>query len=128
MATVFVCRIPSAASEIVDALLSAFAFDVVMRALFLVLHKDSPIAQMTACALASSARRPLARRLYDTFAQLDELQSLALEDGQEGSGRDEPKRPDEPNWDKKARGRQVLPASTVCRPPFRQPRLWACPE
>jgi hypothetical protein len=29
MATVFVSRIPSAASEIVDALLSAFAFDVV---------------------------------------------------------------------------------------------------
>jgi hypothetical protein len=38
MATVFVSRIPGAASEIVDALLSAFAFDVVMRALFLVRH------------------------------------------------------------------------------------------
>jgi hypothetical protein len=63
MATVFVSRIRGAASEIDDALLSAFAFDVVMRALFLVLHKHSRIALMTACALSSNSRLPLARRL-----------------------------------------------------------------
>lgn len=63
MATVFVCRIPAAASEIVDALLSAFVFDVVMRALFLVRHKHSRIARMNACALSSKLQLPLARRL-----------------------------------------------------------------
>lgn len=63
MATVFVSRIPGAASEIVDALLSAFGFDVVMRALFLVLHKHSCIAPMNACALSSNVGLTLARRL-----------------------------------------------------------------